>query len=168
MIGDDAESILTLFHFVSGRANNRRPANKKELFNLRHAKLRNVVERAFGVLKRCNQVIQNKTCDPWRLQRRIPYAVTVIHNVLLINGDWRYRAELLGDGSDGSSENEEEADEGQDEEEAEERSVGDLVSVEWLEQKKAMQRKRSKSFNPYPSYLSEPQTITDKFGFMNP
>ena len=34
------------------------------------------------------------------------------------------------------------ADEWQDEEDAEERSVGDLVSVEWLEQKKAMQRKR--------------------------
>ncbi|THH13098.1 hypothetical protein EUX98_g9758 [Antrodiella citrinella] len=40
------------YHLREFAQGNQKPANHKELFNLRHASLRNVVERAFGVLKR--------------------------------------------------------------------------------------------------------------------
>jgi DDE superfamily endonuclease len=33
------------------------PQNHRELFNLRHASLRNSIERAFGVLKKCFPII---------------------------------------------------------------------------------------------------------------
>nr|KAJ0214210.1 hypothetical protein LSAT_V11C400219020 [Lactuca sativa] len=38
----------------------RGPQNSKELFNLRHASLRNTIERAFGVLKRRFPIIRNR------------------------------------------------------------------------------------------------------------
>jgi hypothetical protein len=37
---------------------NQKPQNAKELFNLRHASLRNVVERIFRVLKRKYKILQ--------------------------------------------------------------------------------------------------------------
>ncbi|KAL7598542.1 uncharacterized protein LOC111904800 [Lactuca sativa] len=41
----------------------RGPQNSKELFNLRHASLRNTIERAFGVLKRRFPIIRNEDRD---------------------------------------------------------------------------------------------------------
>jgi hypothetical protein len=40
------------YHLREWSLGNQRPANAKELYNLRHAQLRNVVERIFGVLKK--------------------------------------------------------------------------------------------------------------------
>ena len=39
------------YHFNEWRRAGNRPETKEELFNLRHASLRNVIERIFGVLK---------------------------------------------------------------------------------------------------------------------
>ncbi|KAL2251496.1 UNVERIFIED_CONTAM: hypothetical protein Sindi_2271900, partial [Sesamum indicum] len=39
------------YHINSFRGNNRQAHSPKELFNQRHSQLRNVIERAFGVLK---------------------------------------------------------------------------------------------------------------------
>ncbi|XP_052625881.1 uncharacterized protein LOC111900901 [Lactuca sativa] len=41
----------------------RGPQNSKEFFNLRHASLRNTIERAFGVLKRMFPIIRNEDRD---------------------------------------------------------------------------------------------------------
>jgi hypothetical protein len=40
-----------------------KPENAKELFNLRHSSLRNVIERIFGVLKRQWQILGGKGCE---------------------------------------------------------------------------------------------------------
>ena len=40
------------YHLREWNQGNQRPRNAKELFNLRHAKLRNAIERIFGVLKK--------------------------------------------------------------------------------------------------------------------
>jgi hypothetical protein len=45
------------------RQSNQKLANAKELFNLRHSSLRNVVERIFGVLKRQWQILGGKGCE---------------------------------------------------------------------------------------------------------
>jgi len=37
------------------------PLNYKELFNLRHASLRNAIERTFGVLKKRFDILSNST-----------------------------------------------------------------------------------------------------------
>jgi hypothetical protein len=39
------------YHLKEWAKGSRRPQNKEELFNLRHAKLRNVIERIFRVMK---------------------------------------------------------------------------------------------------------------------
>lgn len=42
----------TRYHLKEWINSNQEPQNREELFNLRHASLRNVIERAFGVLKK--------------------------------------------------------------------------------------------------------------------
>lgn len=58
------------------------PANKEELFNLRHASARNVVERIFGVLKRRFRILQLAPEYPPEVQARIPAALCAIHNFI--------------------------------------------------------------------------------------
>ena len=45
-----------LFHVIL--LNVFRPQNHQELFNLQHARLKNVIECIFGILKRCFRVLQ--------------------------------------------------------------------------------------------------------------
>jgi hypothetical protein len=45
------------------RQADQKPENAKELFNLRHSLLRNVIERIFGVLKRQWQILSGKGCE---------------------------------------------------------------------------------------------------------
>lgn len=40
------------YHLREQALANMRPTNSKELFNLQHASLRNVIERSFGILKK--------------------------------------------------------------------------------------------------------------------
>ena len=42
---------------------NQKPENVKELFNLRHSSLRNVIEHIIGVLKRQWQILGGKGCE---------------------------------------------------------------------------------------------------------
>jgi DDE superfamily endonuclease len=51
------------YHLKEQRQANQKPENAKELFNLRHASLRNVIERIFGVLKRQWQILAGKGCE---------------------------------------------------------------------------------------------------------
>jgi hypothetical protein len=45
------------------RQADQKPQNTKELFNLRHSLLRNVIKRIFGVLKRQWQILGGKGCE---------------------------------------------------------------------------------------------------------
>ncbi|KAI3508729.1 hypothetical protein L1887_23742 [Cichorium endivia] len=63
----------------------RAPENSKELFNLRHASLRNAIERAFGVLKKRFPIIRSTT-EPFyscETQSSIFLACCILHNFLL-------------------------------------------------------------------------------------
>jgi DDE superfamily endonuclease len=51
------------YHLKEVKQSNQKPENAKELFNLRHSSLRNVVERIFGVLKRQWQILSGKGCE---------------------------------------------------------------------------------------------------------
>ncbi|KAF7307793.1 Transposon en spm sub-class [Mycena kentingensis (nom. inval.)] len=65
-----------------GRAN-LAPVNAQELFNLRHAQARNVVERIFGVLKKRWACLCSPLKYDMTVQARIPSALIAIHNLLL-------------------------------------------------------------------------------------
>jgi hypothetical protein len=51
------------YHLKEARQADRKPENTKELFNLRHSSLRNVIEHIFGVLKRQWQILGGKGCE---------------------------------------------------------------------------------------------------------
>ncbi|XP_020531703.1 putative nuclease HARBI1 [Amborella trichopoda] len=69
------------------------PQNVKELFNLRHSSLRNVIECAFGVLKKRFPILKVATTYPYETQVKIVAAAWTLHNhIRTITGgdDWLY------------------------------------------------------------------------------
>ena len=59
-----------------------RPCNKKELFNLRHASARNVIEWIFGVLKSKFWILQLAPEYSIDIQTRIPVALATVYNFI--------------------------------------------------------------------------------------
>jgi hypothetical protein len=59
-----------------------RPKTKEKLFNLRHAILRNVIERIFGVLKRCFRILLLAPEYNMDIQSRLPAALCALHNFI--------------------------------------------------------------------------------------
>jgi len=59
-----------------------RPANREELFNLRHASARNVIERIFGALKKRFRILKLAPEYNMDMQARIPPALAAIHNFI--------------------------------------------------------------------------------------
>jgi hypothetical protein len=82
---------------------NFRPANKKELFNLRHAQARNVIERIFGVLKRRFRILVIPPEYSVKVQAQIPSALSAIHNFIKIHDPNDGEIHDLGDSEYSSS-----------------------------------------------------------------
>ena len=61
-----------------------RPQNHKELFNHRHARLLNVIEHIFGVVKHCFRVLLIVQEYLPEIQSRLISGVVVIHNIIHI------------------------------------------------------------------------------------
>ncbi|XP_057774301.1 protein ALP1-like [Salvia miltiorrhiza] len=59
-----------------------RPQNKEELFNLRHSKARNVIERAFGLMKMRWGILRSTTFYPIKIQNRLIMATFLINNFI--------------------------------------------------------------------------------------
>ncbi|XP_057787974.1 uncharacterized protein LOC131005172 [Salvia miltiorrhiza] len=62
-----------------------RPQNARELFNLRHAKARNAIERAFGVMKMRWAILRSSSYYPVKVQNRLIMACFVLHNFIRSN-----------------------------------------------------------------------------------
>lgn len=62
-----------------------RPQDAEELFNLRHAMLRNVVERIWGVIKMWFAVLRQPTQWPITAQAALGPALCAVHNFIRIN-----------------------------------------------------------------------------------
>ena len=58
------------------------PRTPEELFNLRHASARNVVERIFGILKRRFRILYLPPEYNMSVQSRIPSALAALHNFI--------------------------------------------------------------------------------------
>ncbi|KAL0408306.1 UNVERIFIED_CONTAM: hypothetical protein Sradi_1765000 [Sesamum radiatum] len=56
------------------------PQSPRELFNLRHASARNVIERTFGLLKTCWGILRSLSYYPIRVQNEIIIACCLLHN----------------------------------------------------------------------------------------
>ncbi|XP_034571864.1 protein ANTAGONIST OF LIKE HETEROCHROMATIN PROTEIN 1-like [Setaria viridis] len=70
------------YHLSEFRRHGNQYANYKELFNHRHAQLRNHIERAFGVLKKRFPILKVGTFHPIENQIKIPAAAAVFHNLI--------------------------------------------------------------------------------------
>ena len=60
-----------------------RSVNKEELFNLRHAQARNVIERIFGVLKKRWDILNRAPQYNMEIQAKIPAALAALHNFIM-------------------------------------------------------------------------------------
>eukprot|EP00644_Phytophthora_capsici_P018499 jgi/Phyca11/130735/e_gw1.97.16.1 len=92
VLGDEgyglSDQILTPFRGVRyhlkewARSPSGRPQNAKQLFNLRHAKARNVIERVNGVLKRRFKVL--RTCMDYETVtiKTVIFACILVHNFI--------------------------------------------------------------------------------------
>lgn len=82
----NSEYVLTpyrgvRYHLKEVRQVSQKPENAKELFNLRHSSLRNVIERIFGVLKRQWKILGGKGCEySIDTQTDLFYALTGLYN----------------------------------------------------------------------------------------
>lgn len=63
------------------------PVNKEELFNLRHAQARNVIERIFGVLKNRWDILNHPAQYNMNIQAKIPPGLAAVHNFIMDNDD---------------------------------------------------------------------------------
>lgn len=76
------------YHLKEFGRGQQRPRNYKELFNHRHAILRNHIERAIGVLKKRFPILKVGTHHSIEDQVKIPVATVVFHNLIrMLNGD---------------------------------------------------------------------------------
>ena len=71
------------YHLREQAQANMRPQNAKELFNLRHAALRNVVERTIGIFKNRFRYFEASRHNlPLSTQVDVVYALTAVHNFI--------------------------------------------------------------------------------------
>lgn len=70
------------YHLKEQARRTMRPQTKKELFNLRHASLQNVIERAFGVLKRRFKIIRSAPEYFYETQMALVYALCALNNFI--------------------------------------------------------------------------------------
>ena len=56
--------------------------NEEDIFNLRHASLRYVIERSFGVVKQRFPILNSMRKYPFDVQIDIVYACTALHNFI--------------------------------------------------------------------------------------
>jgi hypothetical protein len=108
--------ILRKFHFTYFK--NSRPKTPEELFNLRHAQARNVVERIFGVVKRRWSMFTRAPEYPIETQAMMIAAVGSLHNFLKIHDDSDNADDLNEDDEGGISQREGSG------------SLGDFIDIE--------------------------------------
>jgi len=77
-------TIVYSYHLKEWADNGNVPENAQELFNLRHATLRNVVERIFGVCKNRFPLLRNMLSYPFDKQCRLIHACCGIHNFIRV------------------------------------------------------------------------------------
>ncbi|CAA0808317.1 Unknown protein, partial [Striga hermonthica] len=70
------------YHLQEWGTGSRRPQNFRELYNLRHAKARNAIERSFGILKMRWAILRSCSYYSIRTQNRIIMACALLHNFI--------------------------------------------------------------------------------------
>ncbi|KAH9078343.1 hypothetical protein Ae201684P_019434 [Aphanomyces euteiches] len=72
----------TRYHLKEFGRGSQRPRTKKELFNLRHAQLRNVIERIFGIVKKRFPVLSYPVEYSYTFQVDLVLSLCTLHNFI--------------------------------------------------------------------------------------
>lgn len=70
------------YHLKEWGPKSQLPQNPVELFNMRHTKARNVIERAFGIMKICWGILRSTSYYPVKVQIRLIMACFLLHNFI--------------------------------------------------------------------------------------
>ncbi|XP_057771007.1 uncharacterized protein LOC130990791 [Salvia miltiorrhiza] len=70
------------YHLKKWRPNATRPQNAMELFNLRHSKACNVIERAFRIMKMRWGILRSSTFYPFKTQIRLIMSCFILNNFI--------------------------------------------------------------------------------------
>ncbi|KAK6142040.1 hypothetical protein DH2020_013869 [Rehmannia glutinosa] len=70
------------YHLDEWGEGNSIPQNPKEYFNMTHSKARNVIERAFGLLKKRWAILRSQSFYDIKVQNRIIMACVLLHNFI--------------------------------------------------------------------------------------
>ena len=81
----NSEGFLTPFkgvryHLKEWGPTNQRPNSPKELFNMRHTMARNIIERAFSILKMRWGILRSASFYPIKTQTRLIVCCFLLHN----------------------------------------------------------------------------------------
>lgn len=80
-----ADAGYVRYHLKKQYLAQQRPQNPKELFNLRHFSLRNVIEHIFGVSKKRFPCLKTAMEFSKETKVDIVYAVTALHNFIVMH-----------------------------------------------------------------------------------
>lgn len=75
------------YHLKDYGSGTNTPQNYKEFFNLKHAKARNVIERAFGILKSRFALLRSHAYYSIDVQNEIIIACALLHNFIRTNNE---------------------------------------------------------------------------------
>ena len=84
-MGEQQRQVKLYYIFRELRTNSYRPRTRQKLFNLRHARLRNAIERIFGILKKRFKVLLLTQEYSFATQAQIVPALAALHNFILIH-----------------------------------------------------------------------------------
>ncbi|KAH9103801.1 hypothetical protein LEN26_002637 [Aphanomyces euteiches] len=78
----------TRYHLKEFGKGSQLPQNMEELFNLRHAQLRNVIERIFGVVKKRIPVLSYPVDYDYQFQVDLVLALCTLHNFIRLQNEY--------------------------------------------------------------------------------
>ncbi|RZC29463.1 hypothetical protein D0Y65_001157 [Glycine soja] len=80
--GNISQNVLAACNLIWNSCHGNDPENEKELFNLRHASLRNVIERIFGIFKSRFTIFKSAPPFLFKTQAELVLACATLHNFL--------------------------------------------------------------------------------------
>ncbi|KAK6252766.1 hypothetical protein QUC31_014486 [Theobroma cacao] len=86
MLGFLTPILRERYHLNNFSSSGWESRGKEELFNYQHSSLRNVIERCFGVLKTCFNILKKMLPYPMKTQKYLSTACCAVHNFIRMNG----------------------------------------------------------------------------------
>lgn len=91
------------YHLSEWRGRGNPPTTPREFFNMKHSSARNVIERAFGMLKGRWAILRGKSFYPVQIQCRTIIACCLLHNLIMREMGEALNVEEGDEGEPGSS-----------------------------------------------------------------